>query len=159
VIETGFVQSRNASTVIPGHGPVTTKAGLLAYRNNNVERLRIRATELIREGRSQDDVGKVMIAEFGWAPDSLLAVEPPRYDEGTQSGSLAISTQREVLMLRNANPRFHIIGMLTSESIDSMPHTSDHCSTRRTFHRERMEAVSAVYSGLLVYFGQPSALT
>jgi glyoxylase-like metal-dependent hydrolase (beta-lactamase superfamily II) len=59
-------------TVIPGHGPVTTKAGLLAYRNNNVERLRIRATELIREGRSQNDVGKVMMAEFGWAPDSLL---------------------------------------------------------------------------------------
>ena len=59
-------------TVIPGHGPVTTRAGLLAYRNNNVERLRIRATELIRDGRSQDDVGKVMIAEFGWTPDSLL---------------------------------------------------------------------------------------
>lgn len=52
-------------TVIPGHGPVTNKAGLLAYRNN-VEKLRNRAAELIRDGRSQEDVGKVMIAEFGW---------------------------------------------------------------------------------------------
>jgi cyclase len=57
-------------TVIPGHGKVTDKAGLLAYRNN-VEKLRMRATELVRSGRSQEDVGKVMTAEFGWAPDSM----------------------------------------------------------------------------------------
>ena len=57
-------------TVIPGHGPVTNKAGLLAYRNN-VDKLRMRASEMIRDGRSQEDVGKVMIAEFGWAPDGL----------------------------------------------------------------------------------------
>ena len=57
-------------TVIPGHGPVTNEAGLLAYRNN-VDKLRSRATDLIREGKSQDEVGKVMIAEFGFAPDSL----------------------------------------------------------------------------------------
>jgi cyclase len=57
-------------TVIPGHGPVTNKAGLLAYRNN-VEKLRQRAASLIREGKSQEDVGKVMTAEFGWGPTSL----------------------------------------------------------------------------------------
>jgi cyclase len=57
-------------TVIPGHGPVTTKAGLLAYRNN-VEKLRSRAAELIQEGRSQDEVGKFMMTEFGWTPDSM----------------------------------------------------------------------------------------
>lgn len=57
-------------TVIPGHGPVTNKAGLLAYRNN-VEKLRTRATELIREGRNQQEVGKIMNTEFGWAPDGL----------------------------------------------------------------------------------------
>jgi glyoxylase-like metal-dependent hydrolase (beta-lactamase superfamily II) len=57
-------------TVIPGHGPVTTKAGLLAYRNN-VDKLRSRAAELIRDGRTQDEVGKVMTAEFGWAPGDL----------------------------------------------------------------------------------------
>jgi len=57
-------------TVIPGHGAVTTKAGLLTYRNNIVK-LRDRAAGLIREGKSQDDVAKVMIAEFGWGPKSM----------------------------------------------------------------------------------------
>ena len=59
-------------TVIPGHGAVTNKAGLLAYRNN-IEKLRDRATGLIRQGKSQEDVGKVMAAEFGWAPNSMQA--------------------------------------------------------------------------------------
>ena len=57
-------------TVIPGHGPVTNKPALLAYRNN-VEKLRTRAASLIREGKSQDDVGKVVMAEYGWADGSL----------------------------------------------------------------------------------------
>jgi len=57
-------------TVIPGHGAVTTKAGLLTYRNN-IEKLRNRAAGLIHEGKSQEEVGKVMIAEFSWAPTGL----------------------------------------------------------------------------------------
>jgi glyoxylase-like metal-dependent hydrolase (beta-lactamase superfamily II) len=57
-------------TVIPGHGPVTTKAGLMTYRNN-VDKLRVRATSLVREGKSQDDLAKVMTAEYGWMPGSL----------------------------------------------------------------------------------------
>jgi len=57
-------------TVIPGHGPVTTKDGLLTYRNN-VEKLRKRAAGLIQEGRNQDEVGKAMMSEFGWTADSM----------------------------------------------------------------------------------------
>src|SRR6266436_7202257 len=57
-------------TVIPGHGKVTNKAGLLAYRDN-VEKLRNRVSGLIREGKGQDDVGKVVMAEYGWAAGSL----------------------------------------------------------------------------------------
>ena len=57
-------------TVIPGHGPVTNKAGLVAYRNN-VEKLRNRAAGMIREGKSPEEIGKVMNAEFGWAPNGL----------------------------------------------------------------------------------------
>jgi cyclase len=57
-------------TVIPGHGPVTNKAGLLKYRDN-VDKLRARAQGLIREGRTQEDVAKAMIAEFGWVADGL----------------------------------------------------------------------------------------
>ncbi len=57
-------------TVIPGHGAVTNKAGLTTYRDN-VEKLKARATALIREGKSQDDLAKAMTAEYKWAPDSL----------------------------------------------------------------------------------------
>jgi hypothetical protein len=57
-------------TVIPGHGPVTTKANLMTYRNN-VDKLRTRAAGLVREGKSMDDLGKVMTAEYGWMPGSL----------------------------------------------------------------------------------------
>ena len=57
-------------TVIPGHGPVATKANLMTYRNN-VEKLRNRAQSLVRGGKSQDELGKVMMAEFGWMPNSL----------------------------------------------------------------------------------------
>src|SRR5229473_3788706 len=60
-------------TVIPGHGPVTNKAGLLAYRNN-VEKLRDRAASLICKGQSVDQVGKVMTAEFGWVPNGMEMV-------------------------------------------------------------------------------------
>jgi cyclase len=59
-------------TVIPGHGPVTNKAGLLTYRNN-IEKLRNRASGMIHEGKSQEEVGKVMAAEFGWGPNSMQA--------------------------------------------------------------------------------------
>jgi len=58
------------NTVIPGHGKVTDKAGLQTYRNN-VEKLRTRAAGLIRGGKSQEEVGKVMMAEFGWGATSL----------------------------------------------------------------------------------------
>jgi cyclase len=57
-------------TVIPGHGKPTDKAGLRTYRDN-VEKMRSRVSALIREGKSQDEVGKFMMAEYKWAPDSL----------------------------------------------------------------------------------------
>jgi cyclase len=57
-------------TVIPGHGKVSNKAGLKTYRDN-VEKLRNRAQGLIRAGKSQDEVAKVMTAEFGWAADGM----------------------------------------------------------------------------------------
>jgi cyclase len=57
-------------TVIPGHGQVTDKAGLKTYRDNVAKEI-TRVRGLIREGKSQDDVAKVMTAEYGWAPGSL----------------------------------------------------------------------------------------
>ena len=57
-------------TVIPGHGPVTNKAGLKAYRDS-VEKEKSRTTELIRQGKSQAEVGKAMIDEFHWTANGL----------------------------------------------------------------------------------------
>lgn len=57
-------------TVIPGHGAVNTKMGLQNYRNN-VEKLRTRVTGLIREKKTQEEIGKVLNMEFGWAANSL----------------------------------------------------------------------------------------
>jgi cyclase len=57
-------------TVIPGHGPVAKRADLITYRNN-VEKLRARVSGMIKENKSKDEVGKVLTAEFGWAPNGL----------------------------------------------------------------------------------------
>ena len=57
-------------TVIPGHGKITDKAGLLTYRNN-VDKLKARVTGLIREGKSKDEIARVMTDEYKWAPGSL----------------------------------------------------------------------------------------
>lgn len=51
---------------------LSNKAGLLTYRNN-VEKLRNRAQGLVRGGKSQEEVGKVMAAEFGWGPKTMQA--------------------------------------------------------------------------------------
>ena len=66
----GVLNQLDFDTVIPGHGNVTNKAGLKTYRDN-VEKLRNRVTGLIREGKTQTDIAKVMQTEYGWAPDSL----------------------------------------------------------------------------------------
>jgi cyclase len=57
-------------TVIPGHGPVTNKAGLQAYRDNIVK-MRDRVTEQIRSGKTQAEIAKFMETEYQWAPNSL----------------------------------------------------------------------------------------
>src|SRR5579862_8396205 len=57
-------------TVIPGHGQITNKAGLKTYRDNIAKEI-TRVRGLIRGGKSQQDVAKVMTAEYGWMPDSL----------------------------------------------------------------------------------------
>jgi len=63
-------KSLDFDTVIPGHGPVSKKADLLTYRNN-AQKMLTRVQSLIRQGKSQDDVAKVMTAEYNWQPGSL----------------------------------------------------------------------------------------
>jgi len=57
-------------TVIPGHGPVTTKANLRAYRDR-IEEERNLVTGLIRQGKGSEDVGKVLIAQYKWIDQDL----------------------------------------------------------------------------------------
>lgn len=64
------MNSLDFDTVIPGHGAVTNKAALKAYRDN-VEKLRNRAQGLIRQGKSEAEVFDVMVKEFNWAPNGL----------------------------------------------------------------------------------------
>jgi len=57
-------------TVIPGHGPVGKKADILTYRNN-VEKLRMEVTDLLRQNKSRDEIAKVVQDKYGWAPTGL----------------------------------------------------------------------------------------
>jgi glyoxylase-like metal-dependent hydrolase (beta-lactamase superfamily II) len=51
--------------VIPGHGPVATRADLAKYRAD-LETMRNRVAGLIREGRTRDEMVRVMEADYGW---------------------------------------------------------------------------------------------
>ena len=57
-------------TVIPGHGPVSDRAGLMKFRSN-FEIMRNRIGGMVRGGRSKDEVAKTLVTEFGWAPGGL----------------------------------------------------------------------------------------
>lgn len=66
----GVMNKLDFDTVIPGHGPVTNKAGLKKYRDD-VEKLQTRMRGLVRGGKSQAEIAKVMTDEYKWAPGSL----------------------------------------------------------------------------------------
>ena len=57
-------------TVIPGHGPVTNRQGLVTYRDN-VVKLIARAQAFIRQGKNQQELSSFMQREYRWAPTSL----------------------------------------------------------------------------------------
>ncbi|MBI3987276.1 MAG: MBL fold metallo-hydrolase, partial [Lentisphaerae bacterium] len=52
-------------TVIPGHGPVSTKADLIQF-NSDLESMRNRLSNLVKEGKSKDDIVNVLEADYGW---------------------------------------------------------------------------------------------
>ncbi len=57
-------------TVIPGHGKVSTKADLVKFRNN-FEAMRGKTQSMIRQGKSKDDISKMLAAEFAWQPGAM----------------------------------------------------------------------------------------
>jgi glyoxylase-like metal-dependent hydrolase (beta-lactamase superfamily II) len=52
-------------TVIPGHGPVATKADLIQFRAD-FESVRNRLVALVKQGKTKDDIVGVMEADYGW---------------------------------------------------------------------------------------------
>jgi glyoxylase-like metal-dependent hydrolase (beta-lactamase superfamily II) len=56
--------------VIPGHGALSNKAGMKAYRDR-VNLLLTKAQKLVRDGKSQEELAKFMETEYKWAPNSL----------------------------------------------------------------------------------------
>ena len=54
-------------TVAPGHGAIATRDDLNKFRAA-VDATRIRVRAMVRDGKTKDDVAKVLISEFGWNP-------------------------------------------------------------------------------------------
>jgi glyoxylase-like metal-dependent hydrolase (beta-lactamase superfamily II) len=52
-------------TIIPGHGPVATRADLMTF-NEDVAAMRDRVGELIRSGASKEQVATVLETDYGW---------------------------------------------------------------------------------------------
>jgi glyoxylase-like metal-dependent hydrolase (beta-lactamase superfamily II) len=52
-------------TVIPGHGPVSTKADVAQFRAD-IETMRTRLVGMIRGGRTKDDMVQTLEADYGW---------------------------------------------------------------------------------------------
>lgn len=60
--------------VIPGHGSVTDKAGLLAHRQK-VAAVLERVTHMVHENKSKEDISKAMVAEFDFKPINLRPLD------------------------------------------------------------------------------------
>ena len=52
-------------TVIPGHGPVSTKADVVKFRAD-LETMRTRLAGMVKEGKTKDDVLSVLETDYGW---------------------------------------------------------------------------------------------
>ena len=57
-------------TVVPGHGPVTTRARFVEWRQE-IQKIRDRMTTMLRAGRSKEDISKMLVDEFGWSQQGL----------------------------------------------------------------------------------------
>ena len=54
-------------TVVPGHGPVTNRAGFVKWRSD-ITAIRNRVTGMLREQKTKEEIGKMLVSEFGWDP-------------------------------------------------------------------------------------------
>jgi cyclase len=54
-------------TVVPGHGPVTNRMGFTKWRADS-DSIRARIAAMIRDGKTKDDIVKMLVTDFGWDP-------------------------------------------------------------------------------------------
>jgi cyclase len=52
-------------TVIPGHGPVSTKDDVVKFRSD-LETMRTRLVNLVRQSKTKDDMVRVLETDYGW---------------------------------------------------------------------------------------------
>jgi glyoxylase-like metal-dependent hydrolase (beta-lactamase superfamily II) len=57
-------------TVIPGHGPISKRADLAAWKKN-FEAVKDRLSELRKQGKARDEVAKLLrLDDLGWKPSA-----------------------------------------------------------------------------------------
>jgi hypothetical protein len=61
-------------TIIPGHGPLSDRAGLLKWRAD-FETMRNRIAGMVRQGKSKDEVSQTLIKDFGWPAGGLAIAQ------------------------------------------------------------------------------------
>lgn len=60
--------------VVPGHGPIVKKADLAAFRNR-FRTIRDRVGAMVQDGRSMDDISKMLVADFKWGPIGMRQLD------------------------------------------------------------------------------------
>ena len=55
---------------IPGHGPVSDRAGILKFRNE-FQAMRDRIQGMVRAGASKDEISKVLVGDYHWTAGGL----------------------------------------------------------------------------------------
>ena len=61
-------------TVIPGHGAVSTRSDLATWRSD-IESLRTHLQRLIRDGRTREEIAKVLIDQYRWPAGGLALAQ------------------------------------------------------------------------------------
>jgi cyclase len=54
-------------TVVPGHGTITNRAGFTKWRADS-DSIRNRMATMLRDGKSKEDIVKMLVSDFGWDP-------------------------------------------------------------------------------------------
>jgi cyclase len=55
---------------IPGHGPISDRAGILKFRNE-FQAMRDRIQGMVHSGASKDEISKVLVSDYHWAAGGL----------------------------------------------------------------------------------------